>query len=161
MAKPHDITGERFGFLVAERVVRRDYSHSYWECWCDCGTLSIVTLNNLRRGKQVSCGCQAVAIASAKSFKHGLINTSTYGIWAAMKNRCLNPNVKAFKDYGGRGITVCDRWMDFRNFVADMGERPDGLSIDRIDNDGNYEPGNCRWTDRFTQANNTRRQKAA
>lgn len=85
--------------------------------------------------------------------------TRTYGVWAAMKRRCTNPNVPEFKNYGGRGISLCDRWLRFENFLADMGEKPGELMIDRIDNDGNYEPGNCRWADRVTQNNNTRRNK--
>ena len=83
-----------------------------------------------------------------------------YSSWASMKQRCLNPNQRGYKDYGGRGISICDRWMhSFQNFVADMGPRPDGFQLDRIDTDGNYEPGNCQWSDRKTQMNNTRRNR--
>lgn len=86
----------------------------------------------------------------------GRAGTSTYYIWAAMIQRCTNPKNRDYKNYGARGITVCDRWRDFTNFLADMGEKPDGLSIDRIDNDGNYEPGNCRWATPAQQASNKR-----
>ncbi len=90
----------------------------------------------------------------AFSVSHGQSNSPTYVSWCAMKSRCLRPCMRSYPRYGGRGITICDRWMVFANFLADMGERPKGMTLDRIDNDGNYEPGNCRWADNKTQHKN-------
>lgn len=125
----------------------------------DCGKEKVVSETNLRKGRGTSCQC---AISRARKGvanyqKHGLCDSPTYGSWSAMLSRCNNPNDTRFKDYGGRGIRVCDRWKDFRNFLADMGLRPDGKTLDREDVNGNYEPDNCRWADSFEQAANKRR----
>jgi len=107
------------------------------------------------RGKTRSCGC----LRNEQQFKHGRCETLVYRIWAEMLQRCNNHKSPSFKDYGGRGIKVCERWHSFANFYTDMGDKPAGLSIDRADNDGNYEPGNCRWADAKTQATNCRKRR--
>lgn len=104
----------------------------------------------------MSCGCYRREFSKAKATTHAATDTAEYRIWAAMKRRCTNPNVKAWKDYGGRGIKVCERWRRFENFLSDMGPRPAGLTLDRINHDGHYEPWNCRWATYKEQANNTR-----
>jgi len=102
----------------------------------------------------------AGTFTSERLSEHGMAHTRTWGAWKDMKARCSNPNLRNYPDYGGRGIRVCQRWIDsFENFLADMGQRPDGLSLERINNEGNYEPGNCKWATAKEQANNTRRNK--
>ena len=145
--------------MVVRSQTRRDRSHSYWLCLCDCGGSAVAAMSALRRGLVVSCGCFRRESASERSRTHGRTGTAEYGIWCAMKRRCSNPNVPEWKNYGGRGISVCARWHKFENFLADMGERPLGLSLDRIDNDGNYEPSNCRWAPRVAQARNARNNR--
>jgi hypothetical protein len=163
--KQVDLTGHRFGRLIA---LRRTYENkrSMWLCRCDCGESKLVPYASLAYGLTRSCGCLQRELISKRTFRHGEARspgreeTVEYKTWAAMLGRCRNPKHQAYKNYGGRGITVCDRWLTFENFLADMGRRPSKeLSIDRINNDGNYEPGNCRWATRKEQIANQRKPK--
>ncbi len=153
--------GDRFGILsVIEMIGGRDKKYL---CRCDCGTIKSVLGSALRNGDARSCGCGIRRALSARFTRHGhagKIKTPTYSSWKSMHDRCKKPHHKAYADYGGRGITICERWQKFENFLADMGERPNGTSLDRFpNNDGNYEPGNCRWADKYQQANNRRTTK--
>jgi hypothetical protein len=148
----HFLEGQTFGRLLVSNYLGADK----WRCKCECGKTSSACTDKLVSGKTRSCGCLGVEIRAARSLKHGMAQTLTYMIWATMKARCSNPRNKEFKNYGGRGIKVCDRWIDFAAFFADMGECPPGYSIDRGEVDGNYEPGNCRWIPMADQAATTR-----
>lgn len=137
-------------YTGVKRTLRRDA----YLCRCDCGSTLVVTRLNLQSGNSKSCGCLRSDVAS-KRYRHGRNSSDpTYSTWNSMRDRCRNQNSGKFKNYGKRGITVCDSWKVFENFLRDMGERPIGKTLDRLNVNGNYEPSNCRWATNQEQASN-------
>ena len=153
MRRPIDITGNRYGMLVVTQYM----GSGKWSCLCDCGRRSVVAGHHLKSGSTKSCGCRQRAVLGESTTRHGLRSHPLYRTWRGMRGRCNNPNHADYRYYGGRGIKVCERWGKFENFLADMGERPEGCSLDRIDVNGNYEPSNCRWASNSEQRRNSRR----
>lgn len=152
-----DLTGQVFGRLtVLRRSGTAASGHARWFCSCECGNTTQVLSSNLRVGVTKSCGCLVAENMRKVSTTHGLLKHSSYQVWAKMLGRCLNQNNPAYKHYGGRGITVCDRWLSVENFIADMGERPARLSLERVDVNKGYSKDNCVWADAKTQARNKR-----
>lgn len=150
---PHkaELKGIKFSrLLVKERI-----KGSKWLCICECGKEVIAQTHALKTGRVKSCGCYSREITT----KHGMEGTPTYNTWAHMLSRCNNANHKQYADYGGRGITVCEEWRSFINFLTDMGNKPKGMSLDRINNDLGYYKENCRWTDQKQQIRNRRVSK--
>jgi hypothetical protein len=153
-----DITGQIFGKLKVLNFDKFIKGNAYWICQCECGIKKSFNGGNLKSKRSKSCGCRTGGWNTGKRY-HGYTGTRTYKSWSKMKERCYNKNNNRYELYGGREITVCDTWHTFTNFLQDMGERPEGTSIDRIDSNGNYEPGNCRWSTISTQNSNRRSWK--
>lgn len=158
MGKFIDLLGQKFGRLtVIERMPNNKRKQAVWKCLCDCGNEVIVEAGHLRSGHSQSCGCYGRQRSAEYHTTHGMKGTKLFSVYGTMKGRCYNPSDPKYKRYGARGITICDEWLNnpksFFEWALKNGYQ-EGLSIDRIGNDGNYCPENCRWVDSFTQANN-------
>jgi hypothetical protein len=166
MVNKTNLVGRRFGRLVIVEYSHKVRHQTYWKGLCDCGRIAVTRIDGLNSGRCSSCGCLRKERASAATKKRLTTHGKTVGgvqriyrIWRNMINRCHNKNVEAYKNYGARGIIVCDRWKDFSAFLLDMGEPALHMTLDRINNDDGYNKGNCRWATRKEQSNNTRQNR--
>lgn len=152
-----DIEGQTFNRLTVIGYAGKPSSNTLWYCRCICGGVARTSGYELRKGLTKSCGCWDSEVTARRNFRHGGCGTPEYRTWLNMRNRCFNPRSQDYINYGNRGITVCNRWDAFENFREDMGSKPSSEhSLERLDNDGNYEPDNCAWALQITQTNNKR-----
>jgi hypothetical protein len=160
LARFKDITGKKFGMLVAAWPAGMKRHEAVWLCFCECGGSNNVMASRLATGNTASCGCFRKRLASERNRRHGHCSgriSTEYNSWSSMIRRCSDPKNNRYQYYGGRGIRVCERWLDFKNFLADMGMKPQPrLTIDRINPNGNYEPPNCKWSTYNEQRHNRR-----
>lgn len=153
-----DLTGQKFNkWTVLERGANSKANKVMWLCRCDCGTERLVARYSLTGGGTKSCGCHSRSETKARLTKHGMTKTRIHSLWRGIHTRCYNPNRKTWSDYGGRGITVCERWHDFEAFYEDIGQfYSGGMTIERINNDLGYQPDNCKWVPKSEQSRNRR-----
>lgn len=165
MARYEDLTGLQFGRLSVEKTYMKrcgSRTRKFCLCQCECGTTKEIPADHLTRGKIRSCGCLRKEVSTQRAQKHGQRNGRLYNSWRGMKDRCLNPNHKSYRNYGGKGVGICVQWLDFERFSewAYSNGYTEGLTIDRIDPQGNYEPQNCRWipaSENISRANHSRK----
>jgi hypothetical protein len=155
-----DLSGLKFGKLIVIKYMGRDkWGNARWLCKCDCNKTKIILGLSLKTGNTKSCGCSTSEMISIRITKHGMSNSKLYHTWEAMIQRCINPNCETYKNYGGRGITVCKQWIKFENFLKDMGKKSKGKQLDRIDNNKGYYKKNCRWINHKENNRNKRNNR--